>query len=151
MSDSDFVSMCGPCLIPDQLRAKSIWSLQKPPFYNGVFYLGVNFFLLLFPQSGLLSARVRFSFKFNSDHLLFFFFLPHPTQPPPLPSAEERNGGVYLVLVTKSYLQSLRDQRGFKHDVTVGCRHRRPSRRRTRRRTWRRTRRRTWRGLDRIE
>ncbi len=53
--------------------------------------------------------------SFNSKHHLF---IPHL----PLNSLTSlRNNNVYFVLVIKSYLQSFKAQRDFKHDIIVSC------------------------------
>lgn len=121
-----------------EVRAtSSLFALCKPPFCDVVLHLGVHFFyFLLFLQSGVLSALVCFkvptliifylSLTHHSLLLLVLFLL----------CTEEGFGGVYLVLITNSYLQSFGDQRDFKRGTGVSCRSRRTSRRTTHSRAW---------------
>lgn len=61
----------------------------------------------------------EFVFKVSTRNIFYLSLTLVST--PPL-SSEERNNSVYLVLITNSYLQSLRDQRDFKHDIIVTAR-----------------------------
>lgn len=109
----------------------SLCSLQTTFLWRWFSFRRPFFYFLLFLQSGILSAQVCFKvptliiFYLSPVHhslLLVVLFLL---------CTEAGFGGVYLVLVTNSYLQSFGDQRDFKRGISVSCRNRRTSRRAT--------------------
>lgn len=94
------------------------------------------FYFLLFLQSGVLSALVCFKVP---TLIIFYLSLIHHSLLLVvlfLLCTEDGFGGVYLVLITNSYLQSFGDQRDFKRGVSVSCRNRHTSRRTTHSRAW---------------
>lgn len=66
------------------------------------------------PQTDILSTGVCFQVSTPS-----IIYLPLTLVSTPSLSSVERNNNVYLVLIIKRYLQSLKDQRGFKYDIIV--------------------------------
>lgn len=85
-----------------------------------------RFLFSSFSQSGVLSPRV--CFKVSTLIIFYLCLIQHGLLLLFLLCTEKRNRGVYLVLITKSYLQSFGDQRDLQHDITVSCRRRHSSR-----------------------
>lgn len=119
-----------------QLRSEQ-HRLSLLSFCDVALHLGVRFFyFLLFLQSGVLSALV--CFKVPTLTIFYLSLIHHSLLLAVLflLCAEGGFGGVYLVLITNSYLQSFGDQRDLTRGTGVSCRSRRTSRRTTHSRAW---------------